>query len=265
MKKVGMNLLIVAGLYIVVCGLLYVFQEKLIFFPEKLDKNYVFKFDEKFEELNIKSTDGNLINGLLFKATNSKGLIFYLHGNGGSLKSWGVVANTFTDLNYDLFIMDYKGYGKSEGKIKGEAQLFQDNQTVYDELKKVYPEEKIIVLGYSIGSGLAAKLASMNHPKLLILHAPYYNLSDMMRKRFPVIPTFILRYNFKTNEYLQNCNMPVVIFHGKDDEVIYYGSALKLEKEFKPGDTLITLDEQPHMGIEENPVYKTALRKIILK
>ena len=105
----------VLGLYIFLCIVLYSFQERLIFFPEKLDKNYQFEFGQKFEEQNIKTTDGKLINGLLFKTHNSKGLIFYLHGNAGSLSSWGEVAKTYTDLNYDIFIFDYRGYGKSEG------------------------------------------------------------------------------------------------------------------------------------------------------
>lgn len=192
MKKGLLQILkIIIGLYIVLCGLLYFFQEKLIFFPQKLNKNYQFQFEQKFEELNIKATDGKLLNGLLFKAESSKGLIFYLHGNAGDLSSWGDVAKTYTDLNYDVFIFDYRSYGKSEGQINGQNQMFEDNQTAYDELKKKYSEEKIIVLGYSIGTGLASKLASTNNPKLLILQAPYYNLTDMMKQKFSLIPTFI--------------------------------------------------------------------------
>ena len=117
MKKVLLKILItVFSLYIVLCGLLYLFQEKLIFFPQKIENNYQFKFEQKFEEQNIKTTDGKLLNGLLYKTDNSKGLIFYMHGNAGSLRSWGNVAKTYTDLNYDIFILDYRGYGKSEGK-----------------------------------------------------------------------------------------------------------------------------------------------------
>lgn len=255
----------VLGLYIVLCGVLYSFQEKLIFFPQKLDKNYEFEFGQKFEEQNIKTTDGKLINGLLFKADSSKGLIYYLHGNAGSLSSWGEVAKTYTDLNYDIFIFDYRGYGKSEGKITGQNQLFQDNQTVYDELKKKYNEDKIIVLGYSIGTGLASKLASTNNPRLLILQSPYYNLTDMMRHTYSFIPTFLLKYKLETNKYLKNCRMPVVIFHGNQDEVIYYGSSLKLKEEFKPQDKLITLNGQGHNGMTNNPVYKIELKKILEK
>lgn len=266
MKKALLNILkIIIGLYIVLCGLLYFFQEKLIFFPQKLDKNYQFLFRQKFEELNIKATDGKLINGLLFKADSSKGLIFYLHGNAGDLSSWGEVAKTYTDLNYDVFIIDYRGYGKSEGEISGQTQLFEDNQTAYNELKKKYNEENIIVLGYSIGTGLASKIASTNNPKRLILQAPYYNLTDMMKQHFSFIPTFILKYKFASNEYLKSCKMPVVIFHGNQDEVIYYGSSLKLKEEFKKQDTLITLNGQGHNGMTDNEEYKTELRKILTK
>jgi len=264
-KRILKILTIIISLYILLCGLLYFFQEKLIFFPQKLDKNYRFDFEQKFDEITIKTSDGNLLNGLLFKADTSKGLIFYLHGNAGSLSSWGNVAKTYTDLNYDVFIIDYRSYGKSEGEIKSQNQLFEDNQTAYNQLTKIYNEDKIIVLGYSIGTGLASKLASTNNPKLLILQAPYYNLTDLMRQHFSFIPTFILKYKFATNEYLKNCKMPVVIFHGDQDEVIYYGSSLKLKNEFKHQDTLITLEGQGHNGMTNNENYKTELAKILTK
>jgi alpha-beta hydrolase superfamily lysophospholipase len=205
-------LIIVISIYIILCGFLYFFQERFIFFPEKLDKNFQFQFNQKFEELKVKSTDGKILNGLLFKSENSKGLIFYLHGNAGNLNSWGEIAKTYTDLNYDVFILDYRSYGKSEGEINSQNQLFEDNQLAYNQLKKKYNEDKIIILGYSIGSGLAAQLASTNNPKQLILQAPYYNLTDMMKQTYSFIPTFILKYKFETNEYLKNCKMPVVIF-----------------------------------------------------
>jgi uncharacterized protein len=240
-------------------------QEKLIFFPKKLDANYAFNFSQQCKEVNITCKDGNAINGLHFTTDSTKGIIFYLHGNGGCLDRWGEVAKTYTDLNYDVFILDYRGYGKSAGKIVSEQQLFEDNQTAYNTIKKLYPEDKIIVLGYSIGTGLAAKLASTNHPKLLILQAPYYSLTDMMQKRFAAIPTFILKYKFATNEYLKNCKMPVVIFHGDADEVIDYSSSLQLKSAFKKQDTLITLVGQGHNGITDNADYKIAIQQILSK
>lgn len=264
MKNKLINLLkIVAGLYIILCVALYFFQENLIFFPQKLEKNYQFNFAQDFEELNFKASDGKSLNGLLFKADNTKGLVFYLHGNAGSLSSWGNVANTYTDLNYDVFILDYRSYGKSEGSISNQEQLFEDNQLIYDELKEKYREDDIIILGYSIGTGLASKLASENKPDQLILQAPYYSLTDMMRQRFSFIPTFILKYKFATNEYLKNCKMPITIFHGNIDRVINYKSSLKLKEDFTNKIELITLNGQGHNGMTDNPNYKRELENIL--
>ena len=266
MKKVLMILLkFLLVLFIFIPVLLFVFQEKLIFFPQKLNKNYQFSFEQKFEEINVRTIDGIALNGILFKADSSKGLIFYLHGNAGSLSSWGEVAGTYTDLNYDIFMLDYRGYGKSEGSISGEGQLFQDMQTVYDELKNKYNEDSIIVLGYSLGAGLASKIASTNNPKLLILQAPYYSMTDMMRHTFPIIPTFILKYKLKTNEFIKHCKMPIVIFHGNQDEVIYYNSSLKLKELFKEKDTLITLNGQGHNGMTDNRDYIIEIQKILTR
>jgi len=264
MRRIIFRILKIAvGFYFIVCLLLFFFQEKLIFFPQKLEKGYKFSFDQKFEEIDIKTKDNTSLNGILFKAGSTKGLIFYLHGNAGSVQSWGGVAKTYTDLNYDVFMLDYRGYGKSEGSIDGQSLFFQDIQDAYGELKKKYTEDKIIVLGYSIGTGPAAKVASMNNPALLILQAPYYSLTDMMRHTYPIIPTFILKYKFKTNDYIKSCKMPIVIFHGDQDEVVYYGSSLKLHNEFKKQDTLITLTGQGHNGITENPDYKIKIQEIL--
>lgn len=264
-KGIVKTLIIIAGLYIIVCTLLYFFQEKVIFFPQKLEKTYKFSFDQKFEEIDITTKDNKILNAILFKADSSKGVIFYLHGNAGSLSSWGKVANTYTDLKYDVFMLDYRGYGKSEGSIDGQSQFFQDIQIAYDKLKSRYQENKIIVLGYSIGTGLAAKVASTNNPKLLILQAPYYSLTDMMRHSYSIIPTFILKYKFETDEYIKSCKMPVVIFHGDQDEVVYYGSSLKLQKEFKKQDTLITLVGQGHNGMTDNSDYQIAIQKVLAR
>ena len=256
-------LIILFAFYILVCGLLFFFQEKLIFFPEKLDSNYKFDFNQSFEELTIKTKDQKLLNGLLFKSDSSKGLIFYLHGNAGSLESWGEVARTYTDLQYDVFILDYRGFGKSEGYISSQGQFYQDIQIAYDEMKIRYPEDEIVVLGYSVGSGPAAKIASTNKPRLLILQAPYYSMTDMMKHTYPIIPTFILRYKLETNEYIRDSKMPIVIFHGKQDEVIHYNSSIKLKEILKKTDTLITLDQQGHNEMTDNPEYRTEIRRIL--
>ena len=264
MKKFLINALkVICVLYLLVCGFLYFAQEKMIFFPEKLAKDFKFSFEGNFEELNVNAPDGTLINSVLFKADSTKGVIFYLHGNGGSVNRWGGVAKTYTTLGYDVVMTDYRGYGKSDGEISSQTQIFSDVQTVYDELRKRYKEQQIIVLGYSIGTGPAAWVASVNHPKMLILQAPYYSLTDMMRHTYSFVPTFLLKYKFPTCQYVQECKIPIVIFHGTDDRVIYYNSSVQLKEKMKPGDTLITLQGQGHSGITDNKEYLKVLPELL--
>lgn len=239
-------------------------QEKMLFYPEILPADYRFSFKYNFKEYFIKVDDKTKLNGLLFHADSSKGLIFYLHGNAGSIDSWGGIADIYLKNNYDFFILDYRGYGKSQGKISSEKQLYRDIQIAYDTLKTKYNEKSIVIIGYSIGTGLAAELASVNNPKLLILKAPYFNMIDLAHHYIKILPSFLIRYKLRTDRFIQKLKCPLILFHGNQDEIIYVGSSYKLQKLFKQEDRLIILNGQKHNGINDNEVYKRDL-KVILK
>ncbi|WP_276481825.1 alpha/beta hydrolase [Paraflavitalea pollutisoli] len=257
--------LIVTAGYLLICCLAYFLQEKLIFYPEKLPDDYRFRFPAAHEELQFTMADGVQLHGVLFKADSSRRLIFYLHGNAGSLAGWGEAADFYTASGYDVFMLDYRGYGKSEGKINGQQRFFDDVQSVYDSLSARYAVRETIILGYSIGTGAATWLAAHNDARMLILQAPYYSLTDMMQHYYPVLPTFVLKYRFETFRFLPQCKMPVTIFHGDADEVIYYGSSQKLSTLFKPGDTLITLQEAGHNNLSDRPDYQEAFLQAVGK
>ena len=235
----------------------------MLFHPETLPENYKFKFESKFREYSFKVDKKTNLSGVLFQADSSKGLVFYLHGNAGCIDSWGSCADGYTENNYDFFILDYRGFGKSQGKISGEKQFLKDIQIVYDSLKTIYNEKDIVIIGYSVGTGPATYLASANNPKQLILQAPYFNIPDLAHTYIAIVPSFLIRYKFKTNEYITKVKCPVTIFHGDKDEVIYTGSSYKLKELFKPGDRLIILEGQQHNGINESVVFKGVLKNIL--
>jgi pimeloyl-ACP methyl ester carboxylesterase len=267
MKKFKKMLLIVLGisigLFLLIQIFLFFFQEKLIFFPTKLSGNHQYHFNQPFEEVRIPVESNVKLHGLFFKADSSKGLLFYLHGNAGSSDSWGAIAKTYTDLNYDIFILDYRGFGKSEGKIHSQEQFYKDVQLAYDYFKLKYKEDKIVIIGYSIGTAVAAKLASENNPKYLILQAPYYSLVDLMHSFYGFVPTYILKYKFETFNFVRNTKAPIIIFHGDQDRVIKYQASLKLKPLLKPNDQLIILEGEGHNGITDNKVYQKELKKIL--
>lgn len=234
------------------------------FFPgSKFQKDYQFEFQEPFTELNFRTKDGYKLNGLLFKSRQTNGLIFYLHGSNGALDVWAKIAPFYTNLDYDIFILDYRGYGKSESKVSSESELNDDIQTVYDNLRKIYSEHRIIVMGQSIGTGPAAILTANNNPKALVLQAPYYSLSDWISNVAPGTDSSNMNYQFNTFESLQKIKVPVTIFHGDADNAVYVGSSEKLSQFLKKGDQLFILKGEGHTNFTNNTEYLEKMKTIL--
>ena len=251
-------------LYTGLCYYLYLEQEQFIFEPKKLYRSYQFQFNKPFEEIAFSMEDETILNGVIFKAQNPKGLVFYVHGNAGNIETWNGISGNYTKLGYDLLLFDYRGYGKSQGQVTSEALFYKDIQTVYNQIKGRYGEENIIVIGYSIGTAAATRLASKNHPKQLILQSPYYSMAALKDQYVKVlVPDFVLRYKFDTAEYLGDVDAPITIFHGKDDEVISYARSKELKEYLKDGDRFVALHDQGHGGMDANKVYKKSLPRLL--
>jgi len=241
-------------LYVIVLLFFYFAQEKLLFLPTKLSKDYVFRFDNPFEEKNFEVGKNISLNALLFKAKDPKGVVLFLHGNGGAIHGWGQGADIYLENNYDVLYVDYRGYGKSDGKIEGEAQLISDSQIIYDHLKKEYGEEKIIVSGTSIGTGIASQLASKNNPKKLVLISPYYSLESLIKEKVKIVPSFIIKYKLATHQFLTTDKYPILIFHGSNDELIPSHHAQQLKSK-NPSIQLHILNGFGHNNVDVSPTY----------
>lgn len=261
MKKLKFILPILLGIYVLLCTILYFGQEKLLFRNDMLPETHVFNFNIPFEEIDIKTTDNILINSLLFKADSSKGVVLFLHGNGGTIDMWGRGAALYTQNNYNVLYIDYRGYGKTEGNIYSEEQFVQDAQAAYDYLKEMYKEENIIVSGTSMGTGLATQIAAKNNPKHLILNAPYSSLRKVATEKFPIFPGFIVKYPLITKKHIKEVKCPITIFHGTKDVVIPYHHAQELIAS-NPKAILHTLDGYGHY-LRNSPVYNSETGKIL--
>jgi pimeloyl-ACP methyl ester carboxylesterase len=216
--------------------MIYFLQERLIFLPSRLPDKFEYRFDQPFEEFNLKADDGAQLNALHFKIPDAKGVVLYFHGNAGNLSRWGEIAQELSEeYQHDVVIMDYRTYGKSTGSLSEDA-LHQDSQLFYDYVLEHYSENDIVLYGRSLGTGLATRLAAQNNPNQLILETPYYSLLDIGERRFPFLPVrWFLKYEFKSFEYVRDISCPVVIFHGTEDEVIPLESG-KMLYESIPGE-----------------------------
>ncbi|MBT8181742.1 MAG: lysophospholipase [Eudoraea sp.] len=253
-------------IYIVISTLLYFLQDYLMFKPEKLPKDFLFEYEhQEIEEYNVETRDGAILNGLRFKAQNPKGIVFYLKGNSKSIKGWGKFAVDFTRHGYDVLMVDYRGFGKSTGRRTQKA-IKRDMQVIYNKIKENVDEKYIILYGRSLGSGFAAKLASMNNPRMLILDAPYYSLSKVAKKYIPFMPlSLLLKFPMPTYKWLQYVNCPIHIIHGTDDRLIPYRTSVKLSK-IKPSlTTLYTVIGGGHKNLNTFESYHKMLGEIITK
>ena len=208
------SVFIIFGIYILLLLGIYFFQEKIIFRAKDLPKDYTYSFDKKVDEVNLIAQDNVSLNALHFKVENSKGVILYLqcvlgnlryvilyfHGNKGNLKRWGEKVQPLLNYGYDLFIMDYRGYGKNDGN-RTEDNMYSDAQLSYDHLVKSYSEDEIVVYGRSLGGTFATYVASRNHPKQLILEATFNNIVDVSKS---ILPIFHLRDCIILNLILKN-------------------------------------------------------------
>ena len=266
-KKNILNLLVLLFIFfiIIICIVffLYFFQEKFIFLATHLSKDFEFSFDTNVEEINLKTSDNETLNALHFKVKNTKGIILYFHGNRGDLSRWGKITEWFTQFKYDVFVMDYRNYGKSTGNFN-EQKMYEDALLAYNFIKKKYSEDKIIVYGRSLGTTFATKVASQNNPKELILEVPFYNLKTAINYQIKFSPDFLFNYKFKTNEFIQQVNCPITFFHGTKDNVTNPKDSEKLfELVNHPQKKIIKIEDGVHGNLRDFEEYCINLKTIL--
>lgn len=176
-----------------------------------LDVAYAFAGD--FEELTFQTADGGRLSSVLFKVPAAKGVVCFWKGNGGTLREWARVAPPFRELGYDVLITDYREHGKSRGKITLE-NFYADAQLVYDALKRRYPENRIVVAGFSLGGRIAAHLAAGNAPRLTLLLDPASATGDFsdrfLNALYAPLPP-VTGFGFETEADVGRAPAPVVV------------------------------------------------------
>lgn len=235
MKMLLRIFLVLCLFYVAVCCLLYFRQERLIFYPTVLSADYRYAFTVPFEEISLPVEEA-VINVVHFKAEKPKGIVFYLHGNGDIINFLGDTAQSFVKLGYDVFMPDYRGYGKSSGTLVNEAAFYGDMAVAYAYLHKHFPDLPITIYGHSIGSGLAVRLAAENHPQRLILESPYFSLQSLIAEKLPWIPTsLLLKYPLRSDQWIGKVTVPITLFHGTADTLIPFANSERL-LELIPGE-----------------------------
>jgi len=255
----------VAVIVYLVCGIvLYFLQERFLFHPKKLPADYIFSFQQPFKEINLPVSSEKNISIIQFTVPDSlrKGVVLYFHGNRRNIERYASYAVNFTRNKYEVWMIDYPGFGKTTGK-RTEETMYADAAMIYKMARSKYSKDHIIIYGKSLGTGVATQLASVSDCKRVLLETPYYSVDALLKHYAFIYPvSWMSKFHFPSNQYIKKIESPVTLFHGTKDEVIPYKQAVRLAKE-NPGVLLVTIEGGRHNNLNDSPVFQQQLNSIL--
>ena len=263
-KKIKTWSLIVISVYLVSGIILYFLQETFLFHPVKLPAGHRFNFSIPFKEINVPVSNKKNLSIIQFTVPDSicKGVVLYFHGNKRNIERYAPYATNFTKNNYEVWMMDYPGFGKTNGKLTEEI-IYADAAILYQMARARFSKDSILFYGKSLGTGVASQLASIKDCKRLILETPYYSVEAMMKYHTLIYPVNLMaKYHFPNYKYFQKIEVPVTVFHGTKDELIPYSHSVKLVKE-NPAIQLVTIEEGKHNNLNDSRLFHQRLDSLL--
>ena len=210
--------------------ILYIMQPTFLYSPVQEISSTPDELGLDFEDVVFRTEDGLRLNGWYVPAGNSQYTVLFCHGNGGNIMHRLDSINIFYNLGLSCFIFDYRGYGSSEGKTNEEG-TYLDAMAAYKWLtdeKKISPDD-IIIFGRSLGGSIAAQLAAKVEARALIIESAFTSYVDVGRKFYPYMPVrWFARFSYRTIDYIKDVRCPVMIIHGRDDEIVPFEFGLDL-------------------------------------
>lgn len=221
---------VIAAVYVLLCVLIYIFQDRMVYFPSAVIETTPQSVGLESETIEIPAPDGNKLAAWLITATDAHGVILFCHGNGGNISHRLELARLFQRVGFSTLLFDYRGYGQSTGK-PSEQNTYEDAVAAWDFLtiqKKIEPA-KIVIWGESLGGGVASWLASSRLAGALVMQSTFTSIADMAQELYPIFPARVLtRIKYRSKENLSRVKIPVLVIHSRGDELIPYhhGEAL---------------------------------------
>lgn len=254
-------LLLLLGL-VLLNGCMYLQQSSMIFFPYATLDQTPADWGLAYEEVFLDTEDGVRLHGWYIPRHGSKQALLFFHGNAGNISHRGASVEIFHRLGLNVFIFDYRGYGKSQGK-PDEKGLYKDARAAWRYLSKErgFGQEEIILFGRSLGGAVAAKLAAEIQPGGLILESTFSSAKDVANAVFPVLSRLIfLRYDFDTAAHVRRVACPVLVLHSPDDEIIPFRLGEKVFQAANEPKSFVKMRGDHNSGIlMSQPDYERAL------
>lgn len=221
-------LLTALSCYLLACAAVWVFQSRLLFFPEPELTASPQQLHLPFQTVRLfplAECQTQWIEGWYVPAQPGRtapGCVLFCHGNARNIGGYLDIVDAAHRLGMDLFTFDYRGYGNSTG-APSESAMYQDAQTAWRYLvsERGIPPERIIVQGRSLGGGVASWLASRHQPAGLVLESTFLSVPDVAARHLPLLPVGLLcRFRYPTQQHLRTVSCPALFVVSQDDQLI---------------------------------------------
>lgn len=261
------NLLLFCGL---LAGGLYLMQPRMVFIPYSEVSENPTDWGLAYEDVWLRTRDGLRLHAWYLPRPGARQVLLFLHGNAGNISHRRASLEIFHRLGLAVLILDYRGYGRSEGR-PSEAGLYLDAMAAWDHLvgnRGVAPGD-VVIFGRSLGGAVAARLAArrsdQGRPGGLILESTFSSAPDMARTLYPVLSHLVpLRFDFDTVQALASVRCPVMVLHSREDEIIPYALGLKVYASAHPPKVFQELQGDHNQGfLISQPGYERGLAEFL--
>jgi len=182
----------------------------------------------KIDQVVLTTPDGEQLNAWWLQTPGAHKVILFYPPNGTNISHHGYRLNTFRKMGVNALLVDYRGYGRSTGRIKKEKDIYTDGRTAWNYLihEKGVSPEAVIIWGRSLGGGVATEVARSKKIAALVLESTFFSLDEVARRQYWFLPTSrLLKFHFQNGRKLKQVTAPVVIIHSPDDGYIPFDQA----------------------------------------
>lgn len=211
---------LIGGIVLFVLYIRYL-EYRSIFYPSRKILATPADIGLSFEDVYLKTQDGVTIHGWFIPSAGAKATLIFLHGNAGNIGDRLEKIQIFQGLGLNVFIIDYRGYGKSEGRPT-EAGIYKDALAAYDHLlsRRDVDPNRVIAYGASLGGTAAVDLATKRRLYALIVDSSFTHAVDMAKRIYPFIPSFLVGIKMDNIGKIKTITIPKLFIHSKDDEIV---------------------------------------------
>ncbi len=251
-------------------GWLFYQQPAMIFYPSKSLIETPADWGLRYEDAILDSADGVRLHGWFIPRVGATRVLLFFHGNAGNISHRRESVKIFHRLGLHVFIFDYRGYGRSQGKAS-ESGLYADAMAAWQYLleEKDFVPQQVILFGRSLGgavaANLAAGLAAKVRPGALILESTFSSAKDMANSLLPVMSRIVpMRFEFNTAEAVKRVTVPLLVVHSTEDDIIPFRLGEKVYLAANSPKSLVKIHGDHNSGfLLSQPDYEQALRKFI--